>query len=363
MPSDPPDIPPDGEAPQPAPEPTRFLMYNTEDGQAQVRVLVDGPAAWLSQKQIAELFETSIPNVNQHINNILEEGELDADRTIKNYLIVGTEGQRQVKRAVAHYNLPMILAVGFRVRSPRGTQFRRWAGSTLAEYMAKGFILDDARLKQANAVFGQDYFDELIERIRDIRASEKRFYQKITAIYATATDYDARNEVARSFFAKVQNKLEWAVTGKTGPEIIKDRANADQPRMGLTTWKNAPDGPVRKGDVTVAKNYLNQEELGELNRIVTMYLDFAEDQAKRQQPMSMAEWADKLDAFLSFTGRAVLTHAGKVKRKLADAFAHKQYTEYQPKQRAQLDQTPSDFDRFIADDIKRLEGDKGAEDE
>jgi len=219
--------------------------------------------------------------------NIYAEGELPESATVKDYLTVQKEGNREVKRKLQIYNLEMIVAIGYRVRSPRGTQFRRWATATLSEFLVKGFVLDDQRLKAAEKTFGADYFDELLERIRDIRASERRFYQKITDIYATASDYNKDADITRTFFATVQNKLEWAITGMTAAEIIQKRADASQPNMGLQTWKNSPSGKIRKTDVTVAKNYLSQDEMSDLNRIVTMYLDYAEDQAKRQQPMPM----------------------------------------------------------------------------
>ena len=256
----------------PAPSDRNFLFYDTEDGTTRVQLLVDGQTVWMPQKAIAELFETSVANINTHIRNILEDSEVEADSVIKDYLIAAADGKSYKTK---HYNLDMILAIGYRVRSTRGVQFRRWATQTLREYLVKGFVLNDDRLKAAETTFGKDYFDELLERIRDIRASERRFYQKITDIYATASDYNKDADVSREFFATVQNKLEWAITGMTAAELIKDRADANQPNMGLQTWKNSPSGKIRITDVTVAKNYLSQEELGDLNRIVTMYLDYA----------------------------------------------------------------------------------------
>jgi hypothetical protein len=249
----------------------------------------------------------------------------------------------------------VILAVGYRVRSVRGTQFRRWATRTLREFLVKGFVLDDARLKACEQTFGQDYFDELLERIREIRASERRFYQKITDIYAQCSvDYDPKAPATREFFAAVQNKLEWAITRRTAAEIIHDRADAAKPNMGLTTWKNAPAGKVRRTDVTVAKNYLSEDEIRELSRIVTMYLDYAEDQARRRQPTTMAQWAAKLDAFLEFNDRQVLKDAGRIEKAVADRLALKQFDQYQQGQRhLEATQPTSDFDRF-AEDAKRL---------
>jgi len=338
----------------PAPSEGNFLFYQTEDGITRVRVLLDGGTVWLSQRLIADLYGKSVPTINEHIRNIYDEAELDPAATIRKFRIVQTEGKRQVSRLVDLYNLDVVLAVGYRVRSPRGTQFRRWATETLREYLVKGFVLDDERLKAAEQTFGQDYFDELLERIRDIRASERRFYQKITDIYATSSDYDPNAPVTHDFYATVQNKLHWAVTGHTAAEIIAQRAAADKPNMGLTTWKSAPKGKIRKTDVTVAKNYLAQEEIAELNRVVTMYLDYAEDQAKRHRPMTMSQWAVKLDAFPAFNDRDVLTHAGKVSAEVARQLAHQEYDKYDAVVR-QLEgrQPTSDFDRFVEDTKKR----------
>ena len=237
----------------------------------------------MTQVQLAELFQTTKQNISLHVLNILEDGEQDAAATVKEYLTVQTEGSRQVQRRVAHYSLGMILAVGFRVQSERGTVFRKWAATTLGEYLTKGFVLDEWRLKEGKN-WGRDYFDELLAKIRDIRASEKRFYQKITDIYATSVDYDAKANTTRSFFATLQNKLHWATHGQTAAETIVGRADADKPNMGLTTWRNGPTGPVRKTDVTVAKNYLNEPEMAAMNRVVTMYLDYAEDQSRTAEP-------------------------------------------------------------------------------
>lgn len=230
----------------PAPLPSDFLFYATEDGTTRVRVLLDDQTCWMPQRLIAELFDTTPQNVTQHLKRIYEDGELDPEGTCKDFLQVQAEGERSVQRSLTHYNLDAILAVGYRVRSPQGTQFRRWATQTLREYLVKGFVLDDERLKAAETTFGQDYFDELLARIRDIRASERRFYQKITDIYATAVDYDPRSDVSQVFFATVQNKLEWAITGQTAAELIQGRVDANKPNMGLATWKNAPKGRIRK---------------------------------------------------------------------------------------------------------------------
>ena len=298
---------------------TDIVLYQTEDGTAQIELRVVDGTVWLSQSEIAGLFDVSADNVGLHLKNLYAEGELVAAATTEESSVVRTEGAREVRRTLTLHNLDAILAIGYRVRSPRGVQFRRWANTILKEYLVKGFAMDDARLKQAEQ---WDYFDEWLARIRDIRASEKRFYQKVTDLYATAEDYDPKAPTSTLFFKKVQNKMLWAVTGQTAAELIATRADADAPNMGLTSWKG---GKVRKGDVGTAKNYLNAAEIEELNRIVTMYLDYAEDQAKRRNTVNMAQWAEKLDAFLSFNERDLLTHAGKVTAAVAKALAHDRY--------------------------------------
>ncbi|MBD1549596.1 virulence RhuM family protein [Roseibium aggregatum] len=296
-----------------------LILYSTDDGAATVGLRAVDGTVWLSQREIAELFDKDVRTVNEHVKNVFEEGECDPAATIRKFRIVQTEGARQVEREVDTYNLDVILSVGYRVRSPRGTQFRRWATTVLKDYLVKGFVMDDDRLKQAEQ---WDYFDEWLARIRDIRASEKRFYQKVRDLYATAVDYDKSSEQAQAFFKKVQNKMLWAVTGKTAAELIEARSDADAPNMGLTSWKGSI---VRKGDVGTAKNYLKADEVEELNRIVVMYLDYAEDQAKRRRAVTMAEWADKLDAFLSFNDRKVLTHAGQLRMDVAQKLAAERY--------------------------------------
>jgi hypothetical protein len=246
-----------------------MILFQSTDGHTKVQVRFEDKNVWLSQKAMAELYQVSVPSVNEHLTHIYEEGELHPEATNRKFRIVQTEGKREVTRTVDHFNLEAILAVGYRVRSPRGTQFRQWATAQLQELLVKGFVMDDERLKEGKSI-GQDYFDELILRIRDIRASERRFYQKITDIYATSIDYDGRAEITQEFYATVQNKLHWATHGKTAAEVIKFRADASKKNMGLTTWKNSPDGPIRKSDVTIAKNYLNEEELQALNRVVTI---------------------------------------------------------------------------------------------
>lgn len=332
-----------------------ILIY--QDGATRLQVRLEGRSVWLTQRLIAELFQVSVKTANEHLINIYSEGELDSAATIRSFRIVQSEGSREISRTIDHYNLDAILAVGYRVRSARGTAFRQWATARLSELLVKGFTLDDERLKEGRSL-GADYFDELLERIRAIRASERMFYQKITDIYATSIDYDPIHPVSQTFFATVQNKLHFAIHGRTAAEIIKGRADATQVNMGLTTWKNAPHGPIRRADVTVAKNYLSQEEITELNRIVTMYLDFAEDQARRKKPMHMAEWVQRLDAFLQFNERNILTHAGEVSHQLAEEHAHAQFEQYEAeRRRIEAAQPNSDFDRAV-EEVKRLEAGK-----
>ncbi len=306
---------------------TDILIYQLEDGKTKVDVRLENETVWMTQKAIAELYQTTPQNITLHIKNIYEEGELEENSTCKNYLQVQTEGNRTVQRNSRHYNLEMIIAVGYRVRSSRGTQFRRWAIERLNEYLVKGFTMDDERLKGMRNI-GDDYFDELLERIRDIRASEKRFYKKITDIYALSIDYDGKSEEAKKFFATVQNKLHFAIHGHTAAELIEQRADASKDNMGLTTWKG---DKVRKGDITVAKNYLTEKEIKSLNRIVTMYLDYAEDQAERRNPMHMKDWEEKLNAFLKFNERDILTGAGSISHEVAKELAEKEYEEFNQK--------------------------------
>jgi len=311
----------------PFPEPgtrSQILFYQSEDGTSHIEVRLEEGTVWLTQALIAELYQITKQNVSLHIKNILGDGELSQAATVKEYLTVQTEGSRTVKRSIEYYNLDMILAIGYRVRSHRGTQFRRWATERLSEYLIKGFVLDDERLREGRSI-GADYFDELLERIRDIRASEKRFYQKIKDIYTLAIDYDPHAETTLEFFRIVQNKLHWAITGNTAAEIIAERADASRPNMGLTTWKGAK---VRKRDVTVAKNYLDETEIRQLNRIITMYLDYAEMQAERKQPVYMIEWKEKLDAFLTFNEREILEDSGKVSMEIAQRLALEEYVKF-----------------------------------
>ncbi len=339
-------------SPEPVPPEGQLIIYR--DGALKLQVRLEAKTAWLTQAGMAELFQTTPQNITIHIKSIYADGEQVEVATCKEYLQVRTEGGRQVKRALKHYNLDMILTVGYRVRSHRGTQFRQWATSRLSELLVKGFTLDDERIK-AGRTIGQDYFDELLERIRDIRASERVFYQKITDIYATSIDYDSKVEISQTFFAAVQNKLHWAIHGHTAAEIIAGRADATKSHMGLTTWKNAPDGPIRKTDVSIAKNYLTEAEIKELNRIVTMYLDYAEDQARRQRPMHMADWIAKLDAFLHFNERNILTHAGTISHQLAIEHAEGELEKFLADQRRlEAEQPVSDFDKVV-EQVKEIE--------
>jgi len=327
---------------------TKFLMYVADDGKTHIQVQFQDDTVWLSQRLIGELFQKSVKTINEHIKNIYSDGESVPEATIRKFRIVQIEGERDVERLVDYYSLDMILAVGYRVRSSRGVQFRKWATSILKEYMIKGFALDDERLKSGKNL-GRDYFDELLGRIRDIRSSERRFYQKITDIYAKCSiDYNPKADVTKQFYATVQNKLHWAIHGHTAAEIIKERADAEKPYIGLTTWKNAPKGSIRKQDVTVAKNYLTEEELKDLNLIVSQYLDYAEFQAKRRVAVTMAEWKKKLDSFLQFNECDVLDNPGKVSAKVAKTLAHKEYDKYVKKMRKLEAKHPaSDFDNMV----------------
>jgi hypothetical protein len=331
--------------------PGQILIY--KDAGLSLQVRLDGQTVWLTQLQMAELFQTTPQNITLHIQSIYEEREQIPEATCKEYLQVRQEGRRRVQRALKHYNLDIILAVGYRVRSQRGTQFRQWATARLSELLVKGFTLDDERIK-AGPTIGQDYFDELLARIRDIRSSERLFYQKITDIYATSIDYDRNAELTHEFFKTVQNKMHWAAHGHTAAETVRQRADASQPNMGLTNWKNAPGGPLRKADVTIAKNYLKKDELEALNLMVSAYLDFAELQARGCRPMHMREWIAKLDSFLRLSECNVLTSAGKISHALAEEHAYMQFAQYE-EQRRQFEsaQPVSDFDQTLAQ-IKQL---------
>ncbi len=290
---------------------------------------------------MAELFGVDVRTVNEHLRNIYMTEELSREATIRNFRIVQTEGNREVTREVACCNLDAIIAVGYRVNSFQATQFRIWATKTLKEYIIKGFVLDDERMKQGSR-FGKDYFEELLERIREIRASERRFYLKITDLFEQCSiDYDPKAEITRKFFKTVQNKLHWAITGKTAAEIVSERARFEAPNMGLMTWKNAPKGKIQKSDVTIAKNYLGEKEIKQLQRIVTMYLDYAENQAERQIPMKMTDWVQKLDGFLQFNEYALLKDGGKVATEIAKQLAEGVWEQFRPIQDARFE---SDFE-------------------
>lgn len=325
----------------------KILIYQNEKGDTKIDVYFEADTIWMTQRSMAELYQVTPQNITLHIKNIYEDGELDEGVTCKNYLQVQTEGGREVKRDTKFYNLDMILAIGYRVRSHVGTHFRRWASNILTEYMKKGFVLNDERLREPKE-FGADYFDELLERIRDIRASEKRIYQKVKDIFALSVDYDSNSETAQTFFKSVQNKLEYAATGHTAPELIAGRADATKDNMGLTAYKGAK---VRRSDVTVAKNYMSHEEISTLNLIVNMYLDYAELQAKGHNPMHMADWEIKLGEFLRFNGREVLENLGTVKREEAEKLALEQYELYDAHRR--MLEAADDVDE-LTENVKRL---------
>ncbi|KAF5411193.1 MAG: virulence RhuM family protein [Euryarchaeota archaeon] len=321
---------------------SQILLYQTEGGQTKIEVLLEDETVWLTQKLIAELFQTTKQNISRHIQNIYAEGELTPDSTVKEYLTVQKEGSRQVSRVIDFYNPDMVISVGYRVKSHVATRFRQWATQRLREYIVKGFVLDDERLKNPDQPF--DYFNELLRRIQDIRTSERRFYQKITDIYATSIDYDPTTELSLMFFKTVQNKLHWAITEKTAAELIYSRADSDKPNMGLTSWRGEK---VRKQDVVIATNYLDEEELRGLNNLVEPYLVFAEGQAMRRIPMHMNDWIGKPDGFLQLNDRNILEHAGRISHEMAEELAE---TEYERFNRARIrygDSQESDFDETV----------------
>jgi hypothetical protein len=325
-----------------------LILYQTEDGRTRIECRFENETVWLTQALMAELFEVTSQNITQHVRAIYDEGELPEAATCKEYLQVRTEGRRQISRSVKHYSLPVILAVGYRVRSHRGMQFRQWATARLSEYLVKGFTMDDERLKNPPGKGQIDYFDELLERIRDIRASERRFYQKVLDIYATSVDYDSSAEASQQFFATVQNKMHWATHGLTAAEVIHQRADAGKPFMGMLTTR--PDGWVRKEDAVIAKNYLTEDELQVLNRIVNLYIEYAELQALERKPMTMWEWIAKLDQFLKASGRKLLDHAGKVSAEQARAKAELEYERY----RKLADAQPRPVDAAFEQAVKQL---------
>ncbi|MEI8390242.1 MAG: virulence RhuM family protein [bacterium] len=327
-----------------------ITFYNSPDGKVSVEVLYADENIWLTQKKMGELFDTTPQNITSHLKNIYNEKELELEATCKDFLQVQKEGTREVSRNLTFYSLEAIIAVGYRVNSDRGTQFRQWATSILQKYIHKGFVVDSDRFKYGSK-FGARFFDELLEEIRDIRSSERISYQKITDIYATSIDYSANTDCVKTFFATVQNKLHFAITGKTAAEIVSTRVDSDKPNMGLTSWRKGPQGKIMPGDVSVAKNYLEKEEINHLNRIVSMYLDHAELQAIRQKPMYMKDWSEKLNAFLKFSEYEILTNAGKISHEVAKSLALKEYEEYR---KIQDKNYVSDFDREVKK-IKAIE--------
>lgn len=330
---------------------SEMILYQTEDGRTRIQCRFDSDTLWLTQALIAELFQVTVPTVNEHLKGIYADGELAIEATIRKFRIVRLEGARQVTRELDHYNLDAILAVGFRVRSHRGTQFRQWALGRLNEYLVKGFTMDDERLKNPPGKGQKDYFDEQLERIRDIRSSERRFYQKVLDIYATSVDYAPDTEMSQQFFAAVQNKMHWATHGHTAAEVIYQRADAAQPYMGLCTTR--PGGVVRKEDVFVAKNYLTEEELQLLNRIVNFYIEYAELQALARKLMTMRDWITKLDDFLKLSDRELLDHAGKISAAAAKAKAELEYERYRALMDAQPRRVDADFERAVKELHKR----------
>ncbi len=328
-----------------------FLLYQTEDGKTRIECRFSGESIWLTQRLMAELFQVTVPTINEHLKNLVAEGEFQPDRTIRKFRIVQTEGKREVARQVDHYNLDAILSVGYRVRSHRGTQFRIWATDRLREYLLKGFTMDDSRLKAAG---GGQYFEELLARIRDIRSSERIFWRKVLDIYATSIDYDPKVETSQLFFKTVQNKMHWAVHGHTAAEIVHRRTDSSQPNMGLTSWSGEKP---RKSDVAIAKNYLQQDEIEALNRIVTAYLEFAELQALNRKPMTMTDWIGKLDDFLKMSDREILTHAGKISHDDATKKAEAQFELYSEQQAKLPKPVDEHFDQSLGE-LHRIEREK-----
>ena len=326
-------------------EVTDFLIYNSPSGKIKVDVFLHDETIWLTLNKISELFGVVKSTISEHIKNIFKNNELTQNATVRKFRTVQKEGNRHVSREIEYYNLDVIISVGYRVNSTKATHFRIWATRTLQEYIIKGFVMDDERLKNPNHTIGKDYFDEQLARIRNIRSSERRFYQKITDIYAEcSTDYNLDSEITKEFFAIVQNKLHWAISGNTAAEIVYKRVNSTKKNMGLTSWKNAPKGKIRKHDVIIAKNYLNKKELDTLNRIVTMYLDYAELQAKTHKLMYMSDWINRLNAFLEFNEQNILDNAGEISQKMAKEFAESEFEKFENSQNELFE---SDFDKLI----------------
>jgi len=327
-----PDLPPKGQ----------FLVYPTEDGRTKIEVRLENETVWLTQQHMSELFQVGVPTINYHLKEVFESGELQQEATIRNFRIVRREGSRDVSRSLDFYNLDAIISVGYRVKSAVATRFRIWATQQLREFIVKGFLLDDERLKNPDQPF--NYFDELLRRIQDIRTSERRFYQKITDIYATSIDYDPTQPESIEFFQTVQNKMHWAITGQTAAEIIRARADSAKPNMGLTNWRGAK---VRKDDVAIAKNYLSEQELAALNNLVEQYLVFAEGQAMRRVPMHMRDWITKLHGFLTINDRDILTHAGKISHQMAKDLAESEYEIFHRQRISLADAADGDFEKAV----------------
>ena len=323
-----------------------YLTYVAATGSndESIEMRYENENIWLTQKMMATLYDVGLPTINEHIKKIYEDSELQEESTIRKFRIVQTEGNRQVNREINHYNLQMIIAVGFKVNNERAIQFRKWANAIVKDYTIQGWVMDDERLKNGGSVLTEKYFEHLLERIREIRLSERKFYQKITDIYATALDYDKSSKTTKQFFANVQNKLHWAIHRHTAAELIMERADSEKPHMGLTSWENYPDGKIQKYDVSIAKNYLAEDELQGLRRIVSMYLDYAEHQASRHIPMTMEDWADRLNRFLEFNEHEILTDSGRVTHEIAKAFAESEFEKYRIIQDRLYE---SDFDRFV----------------
>lgn len=321
------------------------FVASTGDSAESVEMRYEDENIWLTQKMMAEVYNVDVRTINYHIGKVFEDSELEEGTTIRKFRIVQSEGNRQISREVKHYNLQMIIAVGFKVNNERAVQFRKWANAIVKDYTIKGWVMDEERLKNGGTVLTEKYFEEQLEKIREIRLSERKFYQKITDIYATALDYDRTAKTTKEFFAKVQNKMHFAVHGQTATELIYHRANADQPHMGLTSWKEAPLGKIMKSDVSIAKNYLTEDELYSLERIVSAYLDLAEDRARRHIPMTMEDWAKRLDIFLMADDREILKNAGTITAEIAKAHAESEFERYRIIQDRLYE---SDYDRFLA---------------
>ena len=326
-----------------------FLTFELQSKQDSIEVRYEDETIWLTQKMMATLFDVESNTITYHLQEIYKSGELEREATTRKFRVVQTEGARQVSREVDHYNLDAVISVGYRVNSIRATQFRRWATQVLKQFAIRGYVIDKKRMENGTAL-GEDYFERLLEEIREIRLSERRFYQKITDIYATSIDYDAKAPTSQKFFAAVQNKMHYAVTGHTAGELIAARADSGKPHMGLTSWEGSPAGKILRTDVSVAKNYLTKEELESLGRIVSAFLDFAEDFAKRRVPMTMEDWATKLDSYLQLTGRGVLQNAGSVSRKDAIRHAESEFEKYRIVQDRLYE---SDFDKLVEETEKK----------